>query len=1443
MCYSTISPRFAGRFIPMVRRIMIIILAFVMNVFSAQSTPLSFILKVKKQSQSSKILTTSLGRNVQLYPAFTLPASIKKNSTLSLASRSNLAELEGYYVLTLPQDDRSRTVIDELRLNRDVESIEPMRIYHLDSPSSYPNDSLFERQWAMKKIGAEKAWNTATGKGVLVGVIDTGVDFFHPDLQKNLWVNSLEDLNKNGTFEPYFFTETRNGISGDLNGIDDDGNGFTDDVIGYDFVDQSIVNIGDASLRDAVPFDEQGHGTSVSGIIGATANNTIGVAGVAYDCRLVSLRAFDATGNAEEDDIAAAIVYAALNGVRVLNMSFGDVVYSPITRSACQFAESMGVTLVASAGNDGSTMRRFPASYPEVISVAATNDRDSRASFSSYGSQLALSAPGVGIPTTSVGGKYKNNFQGTSAAAPHVAAAAAMIVERNPQLSPAEVRGVLQASADDLGDNGWDTDFGSGRLNCAAAVTITGASNISITFPENDAVFRSDRTNSIEIKGNIATPLFSSWKLFIGKGELPPDKSWTTIGESSVHQSLGQALATLPLSGVQDTTYTLRLVVELTNGNSIERRVRFDVFSAASKLEFLGFTPSRTIAWHNDRRVAVISAELSARCKFYVKIKKQGSSDIAKAYEDIDHFSRQHSIALFDTDMEGGVTYDCEVIGILPGVDTARAVISVTRPGDVIQQTLFAPKEYATVTAQLNNSIKNFHGEGDAFAISDRSSGTFGATKIIQFSNGAMTTRDSTSEVWIPKGMGDSNGDGIFEVLAHSLGATRLFQGKSKTDSPFTNSLFSEKDVTYGSYREFWPAALIDLTQDGREEIIGFTDTAALAYTYRNGKYELLASAPNDTPRGESGSTNAMRPPNCTVGDFDGDGNRELLYGDTDGDFLVYEYKNGSFTKEYTIVNDNKDGGSEYVASADVDGDGKPEFLVGYYSSPGANFNREYEAPFWTFKLYKSLSANTYRAVWTEQFYGVRAGLEYQSGVSAGELDGQKGDEIIVAPFPNLYVFRWDESLKTLVPLWNYNGCYTSTPIVHDFDKNGRNELGFSDGATTSFWEIPTAKTPAPPTDFTATVRSSSTVMLKWSRSSDADEYAIYMLRSPSEQNFQAQLIATTTADSLVLDTLSNYTLYRFFIRSKKTGVFGVIAQPVDAFTHPIVGVVSASQSGRRLYVHFSGLLGSDIPPIGTFRMLDNSNSELPLIESLQLGGDSTLILGLSPRAVSQTVKCIVLPFNDRYNTLTATGQFVQSLQFTQNAEELYLTRLQVVTTTSLKLEYSEPVSTGATSLMNYTFKPFGAITSIDSISPTEVMMYLSEPVQPLGSEYTLTVRNITALSGNPITTGAGNTLGFTLTSPNADEPFAFPNPVQFAGNESITFANLPRDPVVTVYSLEMKVLAVLSDSHNDGGIRWDGHTDSGESLGTGVYLFTVQGKSSSGMDVKSGLVKFAVIR
>lgn len=279
--------------------------------------------------------------------------SSKQESFLSSPQLHTFNALLLYAIISIPDTHNSKYILRQSGL---CDYIGDNHHYSLDN-FDIPNDSLWGSQWFMERIGLPEAWGITRGDNVLVAVIDTGCDIKHKDLSPNIWVNSKEDINNNGKFDPWPISETRDGVYGDLNDIDDDKNGWTDDIAGYDIVDQFIPNIGDFAFPDPFIEDEQGHGTSVAGIIGAVTNNKIGISGIAPTCKLLNIRAFDATGNAEEDDIAMAIVYAAMQKSKVICMSFGDIVYSPLTADAIAFAYSMNCVLIASAGNDGNILK------------------------------------------------------------------------------------------------------------------------------------------------------------------------------------------------------------------------------------------------------------------------------------------------------------------------------------------------------------------------------------------------------------------------------------------------------------------------------------------------------------------------------------------------------------------------------------------------------------------------------------------------------------------------------------------------------------------------------------------------------------------------------------------------------------------------------------------------------------------------------------------------------------------------------------------------------------------------------------------------------------------------------------------------------------------------------------------------------------------------------
>ena len=306
-------------------------------------------------------------------------------------------------------------------------------------------------------IKAPEAWAVETGRpDVVIAVLDTGIDYTHPDLAGKVWTNLREIP---------------------ANGIDDDANGFVDDWRGWDFANS-----------DNDPWDdheESGmavrHGTFVSAIAAASTNDGVGMAGVSWGSPVMALKVMDSSGYGLEDDAAAAVVYAADNGAKIINMSLtGEDV--PALRTAIQYARQKGCLVVAASGNSGTSADTYPASYPEVLAVGATNEYDQRCTAadwgqggSNYGSYLDVMAPGNNILSATSMMEPQGYFvlPGTSAAAPFVAGVAALVWSRYPDWTAQQVFNQIVRTCDDLGTAGWDMFTGWGRVNAYRALTET----------------------------------------------------------------------------------------------------------------------------------------------------------------------------------------------------------------------------------------------------------------------------------------------------------------------------------------------------------------------------------------------------------------------------------------------------------------------------------------------------------------------------------------------------------------------------------------------------------------------------------------------------------------------------------------------------------------------------------------------------------------------------------------------------------------------------------------------------------------------------------------------------------------------------------------------------------------------------------------------------------
>jgi serine protease len=299
-----------------------------------------------------------------------------------------------------------------------------------------PNDPDYSKQWNLRSINIERAWDDSKGSGTTVAVIDTGVSRV-PDLQ-------------NTKFVP-----------------------------GYDFVNDT---------EEAT--DDNGHGTHVAGTIAQSTNNSYGVAGIAYEAGIMPLKVLSAYGGGTVADIAEAIKFAADNGADVINMSLGGGGESAVMQEAINYAHSKGVTIIAAAGNEDENSAAYPARYPHVIGVAAVDASGQKAFYSNYGAGVDIAAPGGSTRDSDLGGILQNTinpetgesifaaYQGTSMASPHVAGVAALIKASGVQ-SPEDIENVLKQSALAVKDDPLN-HFGAGKLDAAAAVGL--ATKGQITF-------------------------------------------------------------------------------------------------------------------------------------------------------------------------------------------------------------------------------------------------------------------------------------------------------------------------------------------------------------------------------------------------------------------------------------------------------------------------------------------------------------------------------------------------------------------------------------------------------------------------------------------------------------------------------------------------------------------------------------------------------------------------------------------------------------------------------------------------------------------------------------------------------------------------------------------------------------------------------------------------
>lgn len=403
----------------------------------------------------------------------------------AILDRIPTASPEAYrtYVLVFRAEYPVLTLLENLLATAHVQYAEPDVLQRMFRT---PNDSQFSSQWDKTIMGSPAVWDFTTGSpSIIVAGLDTGVDWRHPDLVNALWVNPGED--SDGDQEPWSFNDYPGDID-DLNGADDEGNGYVDDFLGWDF----IQGIGGCftgedcdNVQDNDMFGLESHGTHVGGIMAASGNNSIGVAGHSWNGTLMALRcgylASDGQGYMPQSATVPGTYYAVANNVDVINMSYGGAGFSNVAAQATVAAWQAGVILFGASGNDNVNSIHYPAGYTDVVAVNATSQNDGKAGFSNYGTWTDISAPGVSIPSTVINGGYQA-WDGTSMASPNAAGAAALLWALFPDLSNSSLRDLMYTSAQniDAQNPNYIGQLGAGRVDVENAAALL-MPNMSVT--------------------------------------------------------------------------------------------------------------------------------------------------------------------------------------------------------------------------------------------------------------------------------------------------------------------------------------------------------------------------------------------------------------------------------------------------------------------------------------------------------------------------------------------------------------------------------------------------------------------------------------------------------------------------------------------------------------------------------------------------------------------------------------------------------------------------------------------------------------------------------------------------------------------------------------------------------------------------------------------------
>jgi subtilisin family serine protease len=1284
------------------------------------------------------------------------------------------------------------TIISELRNNANIDWIEPNYRFRVHFQ---PDDSLYFQQWALTKLQLPEAWDIEQGDPeIIVGVIDTGVDYFHFDLQGQLWINTPEDLNGNDRLDTL-----------DLNGIDDDGNGYVDDVIGWDFTDApQFPDDGDYLEPDNDPRDEYpgGHGTPIAGIIAAVTNNHQGIAGIAPGIRVMILRAGTAAGYLEEDDVAEAIIYAVDNGCKIINMSFGDIVFSHLLKEAVDYGFNRGVLFVASAGNSGNQLLHYPAAYDQTIAVGATDSTARLASFSNYGSKIDVVAPGHNILCLSTENSF-GKFSGTSFAAPMVSGVLGLIWSREKTASAQQIWSQLIAGCIDLGTSGWDSYFGHGEVNAYRSLMATQLSMAQIDFPETgNGVCH----QNVAVRGSAAGADFREYCLNVGIGTDP--LHWTLI-EQNDDQVIHDTLGIWDTAQFPDTLYTIELKVFDWNQHTTVQRVIVNLDRTAPELmalniipmvveDYFGYmieivTDDQTIAQLHYRELGQVAFNFSILSNYFSSshnflITQQESLAELEFYLELENNSglksdwdNQVQYYRIDLRIPSTFTVDFELLSQFPGSGYFLSK-SIDCNYDGISD-VFGNISWPDLAGSRLSSLNLFNQE------------------VIRHV-GAIPA--------FARDLYDVDNDGFPDLLAGYGASSFLFAGHMLPELTKFPITATEPD--------FWASRLYDVDGDGSVEVIALHQNQWNVYRLLDAQsFSLIHLQTLDNP---TSGDNLYGIPHVEIADLNYNSELELIIGDYDGDLLIYER---DFTGEFLPIATTRLAGTDAThcfAVGDFNGDGQQEIVIATQKLAAYNGESAIQKQYWILNILSLSGSGIIRTIWQQSFYGIGEGNNALSGVSVADYDQDGKDEIFFTPFPRAYYLQ-NENDEFQIN-WYHSGINSSAvPLLAE------GQILISGDSTLMIWEIPgQTNRPYPPASIKIIKMDTNLVELQWGTVSGADGYHLTRTDVIDQSIKHFDCYDTSFTDTSVI---KNYeydyqvqTIDSTFIQplSRSSQVVRIRAESPPEFNR--FEILNSSQ----LSLEFNKPLGFKSFQVDHFNLYPDSIAPL---STLRGKASQQIILGFQSAFAVGWHVLVAVGLVNHYGIPIPEDSLIIPFEIHSDSESPYVQKVEMISKKELFVFFNHPMeATSAEKPTNYYIEPDDEVIEarLEQGDASKVRLYLSgrNRMGSLGENYYLIIREIKDVWGKSISTGIGNRFLILKAVEDLDNLVVFPNPLRSDATElKITFGNLPVQCQISIFTPNGRLLITMKNENFNGGMDWDLRNNTGEAVANGVYLYLAE--------------------